>query len=397
MQSSSVFSRRATTLLAVAVIAGILLSIAAGAAAGGAVAYLALRDRPTDRTAPSAVSTNTGLSPALPLAGANSTGSAGTSPEEPVAQAAASLAPSVVTVVNHLHTSAGPFGFNAQGSQASGSGVVISEQGHIVTNAHVVEGAEKLEVTLSDGTTLPATLVGSDVYSDLAVLKIEAGAAPAAVLGDSDALLPGDTVIAIGSPLGDLTNTVTVGVVSAKDRNLETSSGFQMEGLLQTDAAINSGNSGGPLVSLQGEVVGINTLVVRGSGLSNASAEGLGFAIPSNTARTIAEQLIAKGQVTRPYLGIRWEWITPEVAAANRLGFSFGAYITAVSSGSPADDAGLRQTDVILGMDGTRFDEDSPFLNELLAHAPGDTIMLDVMRRDSEIQVQVTLSERATT
>lgn len=188
-----------------------------------------------------------------------------------------------------------------------------------------------------------------------------------------------------------------MGVVSAKDRNLETSSGFQMEGLLQTDAAINSGNSGGPLVSLQGEVVGINTLVVRGSGLSNASAEGLGFAIPSNTARTIAEQLIANGQVTRPYLGIRWEWITPEVASANRLSFSYGAYVTAVSDGSPADDAGLRQGDVILGMDGLRFDEDNPFLNELLAHAPRDTVVLDVMRGDSEIQVQVTLSERATT
>jgi serine protease Do len=289
------------------------------------------------------------------------------------------------------------FGQLVQGSEASGSGVVISDQGHVVTNAHVVDGAVKLEVILSDGTTMPATLVGSDVYSDLAVLKIDPGAAPAAVLGDSDVLLPGDTVIAIGSPLGDLTNTVTVGVVSAKDRNLETSSGFQMEGLLQTDAAINSGNSGGPLVSLQGEVVGINTLVVRGSGLSGTTAEGLGFAIPSNTVRTIAEQLIAKGQVTRPYLGIRWEWITPDVAAANRLDFSYGAYVTAVSTGSPADDAGLRQGDVILGMDGTRFDEENPFLNELLAHAPGDTITLDVMRGNSEIQVKVTLSERATT
>jgi 2-alkenal reductase len=313
-----------------------------------------------------------------------------------VAQAAASLAPSVVTVVNHLQTSSGPFGQTDQGSQASGSGVVISDQGHIVTNAHVVDGAEKLEVILSDGTTLPATLVGSDEFSDLAVVKIDAGSAPAAVLGDSDALLPGDTVIAIGSPLGDLTNTVTVGVVSAKDRNLETSSGFQMEGMLQTDAAINSGNSGGPLVSLRGEVVGINTLVVRGSALSGATAEGLGFAIPSNTVRTIAEQLIAKGQVSRPYLGIRWEWITPEVAAANRLGFSYGAYVTAVSRGSPADDAGLQEGDVILGMDGTRFDGDTPFLNQLLAHSPGDTIVLDIQRGDSEVHLQVRLTERAT-
>jgi S1-C subfamily serine protease len=393
MQSSSVFSRRAITLITIAVIAGILLSVAAGAAAGGAVAYLVVRSSPTETTSPSAVSASTGSPALLPSTGTSGGASAG-GVEEGVAQAAASLAPSVVTVVNHLKPALGPF---AQASEASGSGIVITDQGHIVTNAHVVDGAEKLEVTLSNGTTLPATLVGSDVYSDLAVIRIEAGAAPAAILGNSDALLPGDTVIAIGSPLGDLTNTVTVGVVSAKDRNLETSSGFQMEGLLQTDAAINSGNSGGPLVSLRGEVVGINTLVVRGSGLSGTTAEGLGFAIPSNTVRTITEQLIAKGQVTRPYLGIRWEWITPDVAAANRLDFSYGAYVSAVSQGSPADDAGLRQGDVILGMNGKKFDEGNPFLNELLAHAPGDTITLDVMRGNSEIQVPVTLSERATT
>jgi S1-C subfamily serine protease len=393
MQSSSVFSRRAITLITIAVIAGILLSVAAGAAAGGAVAYLVVRSSPTETTSPSAVSASTGSPALLPSTGTSGGASAG-GVEEGVAQAAASLAPSVVTVVNHLKPAPGPF---AQASEASGSGIVITDQGHIVTNAHVVDGAEKLEVTLSNGTTLPATLVGSDVYSDLAVIRIEAGAAPAAILGNSDALLPGDTVIAIGSPLGDLTNRVTVGVVSAKDRSLETSSGFQMEGLLQTDAAINSGNSGGPLVSLRGEVVGINTLVVRGSGLSGTTAEGLGFAIPSNTVRTITEQLIAKGQVTRPYLGIRWEWITPDVAAANRLDFSYGAYVSAVSQGSPADDAGLRQGDVILGMNGKKFDEGNPFLNELLAHAPGDTITLDVMRGNSEIQVPVTLSERATT
>jgi 2-alkenal reductase len=396
VQTSVAFSRRAITILAVSVIAGIILSTAAGAAAGGAVAYLVLRNNPTDATSPAAISASTVLPAALPPAGTTGTAQAEPSGDS-VARAAASLAPSVVTVVNYLQSGSGPFGQTDQGSQASGSGVVISDQGHIVTNAHVVDGAEKLEVILSDGTTLPATLVGSDAYSDLAVIKIDAGVVPAAVLGDSDALLPGNTVIALGSPLGDLTNTVTVGVVSAKDRSLETSSGFQMEGMLQTDAAINSGNSGGPLASVQGEVVGINTLVVRGSGLSGTTTEGLGFAIPSNTVRTIAGQLIANGQVARPYLGIRWEWITPEAAAANRLGFSYGAYVTAVSGNSPADEAGLQQGDVILGMGGTRFGEDNPFLNELLAHAPGDTIVLDVMRGNSEIQVQATLSERATT
>jgi serine protease Do len=394
MQNSPSLSRRAITLIAVLMIVGIILSMASGAAAGGAVAYFWLNSKSGGSTA-ALLPTPTPAPVVLPAAASGSSASSQPS-EGSVTAAAASLAPSVVTVVNHLKASQGLFGEIEQG-EASGSGVVISDQGDIVTNAHVVDGADTLEVKLSDGTTLPATLVGSDVYSDLAVIKIDAGKAPAAVLGNSDVLVPGDTVIAIGSPLGDLTNTVTVGVLSAKDRNLETSSGFQMEGMLQTDAAINSGNSGGPLVNLQGEVIGINTLVVRGSGLSGTTAEGLGFAIPSNTVRTIAEQLISKGQVTRPYLGIRWEWITPDVASANRLSFSYGAYVTDVSRGSPADDAGLRQGDVILAMDGTKFDENHPFLNALLAHAPGDTVTLDVMRGKSEIQVKVTLSERTTT
>jgi 2-alkenal reductase len=380
MQPVSRFSRPAITVLALAVVAGMLLSVGAGAAAGGAVAYIVLRDRMPAAPDPSVISPSLG-----PVLAESADGAA---------QAAASLAPSVVTVVNHLESNTPQSGQGGPGSRASGSGVVISEQGHVVTNAHVVEGSLRLEVILADGETLPATLVGSDRFSDLAVIKIEAAAAPAAPFGDSDALLAGDTVIAIGSPLGDLTNTVTVGVVSAKNRNLETSSGFQMEGLLQTDAAINSGNSGGPLVSLRGEVVGINTLVVRGNALSGAAAEGLGFAIPSNTVRAIAGQLIATGQVIRPYLGISWEWITPALAAANGLELSYGAYVTAVSPGSPADDAGLRTGDVVIGMEGTRFDGDTPFLNQLLTHAPGETVTLDVRRGESEVQLQVTLAER---
>ena len=383
MQPASPFSRRAITLLALGVVVSMVLSAVAGAAAGGAVAFLVLRDRTPAASDHSVISAN--LAPASP----------GTSePAEGAAQAAASLAPSVVTVVNYLESNSSAAGQIGQANRASGSGVVISDQGHVVTNAHVVEGSQRLEVILADGHSLPATLVGSDPFSDLAVIKIEAGAAPAASFGDSDALLAGDTVIAIGSPLGDLTNTVTVGVVSAKDRNLETSSGFQMEGLLQTDAAINSGNSGGPLVNLSGQVVGINSLVVRGSALSGAAAEGLGFAIPSNTVRAIANQLISTGHVIRPYLGIRWEWITPGLAAANGLKVSYGAYVTEVSTGSPADDAGLRTGDVVVGMDGTRFDGDTPFLNQLLTHAPGETVTLDVRRGASDVQLKVTLAER---
>ena len=395
MQTSPTLSRRAITMIAVLMVAGIVLSAATGAATGGVVAYLVVKNRPAEVIAPA--TTNTTQAPALLPSGSGGSTALAEAPAGSVAKAATSLAPSVVTVVNHLKATRSLLGSSTEGGKASGSGVVISDQGHIVTNAHVVEGADKLEVILSNGTTVPATLVGSDAFADLAVIKIEAGKAPAAALGDSDALVPGDTVIAIGSPLGDLTNTVTVGVVSAKGRNIETSSGFQMEGMLQTDAAINSGNSGGPLVSLDGKVVGINTLVVRGSGLSGATAEGWGFGIPSNTVRTIAGQLISKGKVTRPYLGIRWEWITPDVASANGLDVSYGAYVSEVSGGSPAQDAGLRQGDVIVGMDGTRFDENHPFLNALLAHAPGDKVTLDLLRDKSEIQVHVTLGERALT
>jgi serine protease Do len=391
VQSNRVLSRRATTLIAVAVIAGILLSTAAGAAAGGTVAYLVLRNYPTDAAGPTAMSAAPVVPTALPPAGTAGPAPAEASGES-VAQAAASLAPSVVTVVNHLQSSPGLFGQLVQGSEASGSGVVISGQGHVVTNAHVVDGAEKLEVTLSNGTTIPATLVGSDVYSDLAVLKIDAGAAPAAVLGDSDALVPGDTVIAIGSPLGDLTNTVTVGVVSAKDRNLETSSGFQMEGLLQTDAAINSGNSGGPLVSLKGEVVGVNTLIVRSSG-TGAVAEGLGFAIPANTARAVAQQIIEKGYFSRPELGIQWQLVTPRVAAVYNLPVQWGVYVTGVVGGSPAEQAGIQRDDILTKIGDIALDESHAYLNALYQHQPGDTVTVSFVRNQQEMQVQVTLGE----
>jgi len=383
MQPNPALTRRTITIIGLVVAAGLTLSGAFGAAAGGAVAYLMLQNSPPAAS----VSTS---EPAEPVP-ARAQAAAAT---EGVSQAVSTLAPSVVTVVNYLDAAPASALQGDQATKASGSGVVISAQGHIVTNAHVVEGSRRLEVVLADGKTLPAQWVGSDPFADLAVIKIEAGAAPAAAFGDSDGLLPGDTVIAIGSPLGDLTNTVTVGVVSAMNRSLETISGYQMENLLQTDAAINRGNSGGPLVDLRGEVVGINTLVVRGSGSSGVVAEGLGFAIPSNTVKAIVDQLTTQGVVVRPYLGIRWEWLTPDVAAANGLDVSYGAYITEVTPRSPAADSGLRQGDVLVGMDGTPFGEANPFLNQLLKHAPGDSVTLVVRRGDNELQLKVTLAER---
>ena len=380
MRSDPSFSRKLLAGLTVAAMAAMVLSSAFGAAAGGAVAYMMLRAGAQSVAVPASVTPEPVPARLQAPAGNGS-----------VAEAVSSVAPSVVTVVNYLDAAAAQ---SEQAEKASGSGVVITADGHVVTNAHVVEGSQRLEVILADGETVPADLVGSDSFADLAVLKIDPAAAPAAPFGDSDALQPGDTVIAIGSPLGDFANTVTVGVVSATNRGLETSAGYRMEGLLQTDAAINRGNSGGPLVDARGGVVGINTLVVRGSGASGVAAEGLGFAIPADTVQAITAQLIANGRVERPYLGIRWEWITPQRAATNGLTVDYGAFVTGVSPDSPASQSGLQRGDVLIGIDGTRFGEETPFLNQLLKYAPGDRVTIDLQRGGSEIQVEVTLADR---
>jgi 2-alkenal reductase len=193
--------------------------------------------------------------------------------------------------------------FGQTGDQTvSGTGFFITDQGYILTNNHVVEGTQEVNIVLSDGTQQTATIVGTDPYSDIAVLKTDGKIPGVATLGNSDALDPGESVIAIGSPLGDFKNTVTVGVVSATGRSIDTGNGYTIENLIQTDAAINHGNSGGPLVSLAGDVIGVNTLVVRNSGNGDV-AEGLGFAIPVNTAQAIADQIIEQGYFARPYIG----------------------------------------------------------------------------------------------
>ncbi len=209
-----------------------------------------------------------------------------------IIEAVETVAPTVVTVIGEI-----------SGRPVSGSGVVISAEGYILTNNHVVEGTSRVMVILADGAELPAEIVGTERYADLAILLANGDMPAIAKLGNSDSLKPGETVIAIGSPLGDFVNTVTVGVISATGRALDTGNGFLMEDLIQTDAAINQGNSGGPLVNLRGDVIGINTLVVRGSGRSNTIAEGLGFAIPINTARIVVEQILDKGYFARPHRG----------------------------------------------------------------------------------------------
>ena len=308
-----------------------------------------------------------------------------------ITQVVEKVQPTVVTVVGTTPGQMTFFGYSGD-STVSGSGVIITQDGYILTNNHVVEDTKDLTVILSDGSELGANVVSTDSFADLAVLKVEGVMPGVAVLGNSDNLKPGETVIAIGSPLGDFRNTVTVGVVSATGRSLDTGKGYEMENLIQTDAAINSGNSGGPLVNLAGEVVGINSAVVRGSSTS-AIAEGLGFAIPSNTALLISQQIITKGYFARPYMGVSIQQIDPSTATRYNLPVEWGAYVTRVGSGSPAESAGIRQGDIIVRMDDQTFDEDTQFVNALFNYTPGDVVEVEVVRNSQHITMQVTLTE----
>lgn len=309
-----------------------------------------------------------------------------------IVQAAENVSPAVVTVVGTVSGGISFFG-QLPDQQSSGSGFIITTDGYILTNNHVVEGATQLKVVLADGTEKPASVVSTDQFADLAVLKVEGKMPAVAKLGNSDQLKPGETVIAIGSPLGDFKNSVTVGVVSATGRSLDTGNGYSMENLIQTDAAINQGNSGGPLLNLNGEVIGINTLIVRGDS-GSAVAEGLGFAIPSNTARIIGEQMIQKGYYARPDMGVRWVSITPSIAARYGLPVQWGAYITAVTPDGPAAQAGIQADDILSSIGGSHFDSSTTFVNALFRYAPGDVVKIELIRENKTLTVDVKLSER---
>lgn len=302
------------------------------------------------------------------------------------------IEPAVVTVVGTVPGTQTFFGRTAD-SQVSGSGFIISADGYIVTNNHVVEDTSDLYVILSDGTELEAEIVSRDIYADLAVLKVEGTMPAVAPLGSSEDLKPGETVIAIGSPLGTFRNSVTVGVVSATGRTLDTGEGYNMENLIQTDAAINSGNSGGPLVNLAGEVIGVNAVVVRGSSLSSTSAEGLGFAIPSDTVTLISNQIIEKGYFARPYLGVGVQNIDPSIAKRYNLPVEWGGYITEVISGSPAAEAGLRINDIITRLGNISVTEDTTYLNALFMCQPGEEIEVEFYRGSQVMTVTIMLAE----
>ena len=271
--------------------------------------------------------------------------------------------------------------------EALGSGVIVTQDGYILTNHHVIDGADQIKIDLNDNRTLDAKVIGSDAPSDLAVLKINASGLPILALGDSDRTRIGDVVLAIGNPLG-IGQTVTMGIISAKGRQTGLSNG-SFEDFLQTDAPINQGNSGGALVSTNSELIGINSQILSPSG----GSIGLGFAVPSNMARTVMEQLVKTGRVRRGQLGITVLKIPSE--GASKLGVTQGpgVLVYQVLPGSGADRAGLRQGDVITALNGSTVTDPNSFRNLIAGTSPGTEVTLTVRRQGSETQVKARLDE----
>jgi S1-C subfamily serine protease len=275
----------------------------------------------------------------------------------------------------------------------NGSGAIIDAEGHILTNNHVVENAEALVVTLPDGRSFDATVVGRDPATDLAVIQIQGDNLPTIPLGNSDDLHLGDFVIAIGNALGlEGGPTVTVGVVSATERTITEENGASISGLIQTDAAINPGNSGGPLVNLKGELIGINT-AVAGSTPEGYQPAGISFAIAVNEAIPIQEQLLTQGRVIRPYLGVTPVTVTPALRAQFSIAAERGVILTSVASNSPAAQAGLRPGDIVVQAGGQEL-QNAAELREIIRNRKiGDALDLVVMRDGTRMDVTAMLSE----
>src|SRR6188472_535231 len=313
-----------------------------------------------------------------------------------VIDAAAKAGPSVVKITTTTGSSDnGVFGADLP-STGIGSGVIYDANGWILTNRHVVEGATNstVQVELKDGRQFEGRVYGIDTLTDLAIVKVDEPDLPVADIGTSDGLKIGQLVVAIGSPLGMYSFSVTSGILSGKGRDIQVDGGQRITNLLQTDAAINPGNSGGPLVDATGAVVGINTAVATDS-------SGIGFAIPIDIAKPIMQQAVAGEALTRPWIGIRFESIDQKVKKTNGLSVDNGAWVSAGANGgsaivddSPAADAGLKDGDVILSINGIQIDQEHPLDALLVQFKPDDTVKLDVLRDGTQLTLEVTLGTR---
>lgn len=274
---------------------------------------------------------------------------------------------------------------------AAGSGFVITEDGYILTNYHVIEDADSIQVSFVDGTTYDATLVGGESENDIAVLKIDATGLTPVIIGDSDNVKVGEQVVAIGNPLGELTFSMTSGIVSAKDRSITMENGEVMN-MIQTDTAINSGNSGGPLFDMYGQVIGITSAKLSGSSSSSATIEGLGFAIPINDIKDMVTDIMENGYVTgKPYMGITVSTVPESIS--ERYGMSQGALVESVDESSCAAKAGLEKGDIITAMDGKTVISSAELVEAKKNYKAGDTVTLEVERNGEKLELTLTFDE----
>ncbi|MDQ5944456.1 MAG: hypothetical protein QG658_524 [Patescibacteria group bacterium] len=305
------------------------------------------------------------------------------------------VGPSVVSI--NTSTTVQSF-FGAEEQQGAGTGVIVSSDGLILTNKHVVQGASTVTVTNTDGKQFEGKILALDAANDIAFIKVEATGLPAADLGDSDKVEVGQRAIAIGNALGEYSNTVTTGVISGKQRPVQASDGQgnteTLTNLFQTDAAINPGNSGGPLLNIEGQVIGINTAVASGN-----NAQNIGFAIPINQVKSALESVKTRGIIVRPYIGVRYVMLTDSFAERNNLPVKQGALLRgddqtiAVISGSPAAKAGLREGDIITKINDKEITRDNPLQSVVVGFSPGDTVKVTYWRDGKEQTVDVKLEE----
>jgi len=305
-----------------------------------------------------------------------------TTEEQAIENAVKTASPAVVQI-NITAVSQNPFGFSSGTSEGLGSGFIVTSDGYVLTNNHVVEGATTITVVLKDGREFRGQVVGTDATSDVAVVKINGTNLPTVELGDSSALTVGQRVIAIGNPYG-LSQTVTTGVISALERNVQASSTETLVGVVQTDAAINPGNSGGPLVDLSGRVVGMNTMIYQ-------NAQGLGFSVSVNTVKKVYEAIIKSGKVTWPALGIQGATVTSTIAQQYNLKVTQGVYIVQITPGSGAEAAGLQRGDVITEIDGTSMTTIDAILSYIRSKNVGDATQVVVNRNGTTKTFSVTL------